>query len=546
MPLYPDFVPHTSNDSFQYFSVAENALGGYIGYTSLIHFDAERSFGVTPAPMVTFPMGYPLVITLLSLLGVSLQKAALLVNALSTAGSVLLLAWIGNRLGWSRIVRNAIVAVFAFNSTIIEYGSFAWTEPLFTAIVLAGTTLIVAARMDGGSSRWRWTVAGLTFGAAYFVRYAGLFFVLGLGFLVSFHFLASNRELAKRYAVTLVTATIFAVGGIARNIDLVGNWRGGNEKIVSNAVFPVLAKTYSALHELFIGPGFGLLRGPTAWMTGLRALLLLSLMAASIGWLICYRRAQHPGKNHNGVMTTSAGIDVCLLVGVYGACMFYAGLTSVISYGTRMFVPLLPLLVLLIGMVAHTALTTPEPPNTSGTVMRLALGASVCVYLVLNSLHFLENLRTHAQPDPSSIARIMTATNIDGMSPYSIVRNLTGPTGVIVANNGQAVGHIFQRRTVSLVGPRYSAVEWNENAVRQVAHQFNAAAVVIYVPTAAEQNDGESVPSVFVRQLTQGDAPSWMKLVYRSQELLIYSSRFDGVPENLRQYGVSPISGYFG
>ena len=77
-----------------------------------------------------------------------------------------------------------------------------------------------------------------------------------------------------------------------------------------------------------------------------------------------------------------------------------------------------------------------------------------------------------------------------------------------------------------MVGPHYSAIDWNENAVRQVAHQFNATAIVIYVPTAAQQNNGDFVPSLFIRQLTQGDAPTWMKLVYRSNELLIYAPRF--------------------
>jgi hypothetical protein len=68
-------------------------------------------------------------------------------------------------------------------------------------------------------------------------------------------------------------------------------------------------------------------------------------------------------------------------------------------------------------------------------------------------------------------------------------------------------------------------MEWKEKAVRQVVDQFNAAAIVIYVPTASEWNNKDFVPSPFVRQLAQGDAPSWMKLVYRSNELMIYAPR---------------------
>src|SRR5262245_3628126 len=73
--LQPDFVPHLSNDAFQYLSMSQNDLNGHFGYTSLVHYDPERSFGVIPAPMVHFPVGYPLAIALVSLIGIPLQNA---------------------------------------------------------------------------------------------------------------------------------------------------------------------------------------------------------------------------------------------------------------------------------------------------------------------------------------------------------------------------------------------------------------------------------------------------------------------------------------
>ena len=48
----------------------------------IVHFDAERSFGVVPAPIVTFPMGFPLVIALISRLGVAPETAASLISIL--------------------------------------------------------------------------------------------------------------------------------------------------------------------------------------------------------------------------------------------------------------------------------------------------------------------------------------------------------------------------------------------------------------------------------------------------------------------------------
>ena len=91
--------------------------------------------------------------------------------------------------------------IFVFNATMIEYGTSAMSEALFTFVVLSGVALVVAARLDTDGSQWRWAAAGLCFGAAYFVRYSGLFFVLGFALVLIRHLLASNRALAKRYAI---------------------------------------------------------------------------------------------------------------------------------------------------------------------------------------------------------------------------------------------------------------------------------------------------------------------------------------------------------
>ena len=57
-------------------------MTAFIGYSFIVHFDAERSFRVVPAPVVTFPMGFPLVIALISRLGVPPETAASLISIL--------------------------------------------------------------------------------------------------------------------------------------------------------------------------------------------------------------------------------------------------------------------------------------------------------------------------------------------------------------------------------------------------------------------------------------------------------------------------------
>jgi len=125
----------------------------------------------------------------------------------------------------------------------------------------------------------------------------------------------------------------------------------------------------------------------------------------------------------------------------------------------------------------------------------------------------------------------MDSTFVDGKTPRAAVLELADPTRVVVANYGQAVGHVLRRPTVSLVDQSYSPVEWNEKAIYDVVYQYNAAAIVIYA-------NNSFLPSPFVRQLAQGEAPSWMKLVYRSSDFLVYKP----LSRNARSNESLPIS----
>ena len=253
-----DLLRTLGQDSFQYLSVARNVLEGRFGYTSLLHFDAERSFGVVPAPMVTFPPGYPLAMALVSLAGPSLATAGLLISAISTFACVPLLAWISEELRLSRLLRNVVIAGFVGNATVIKMGSSVWSDAVFTFLVLLGVVfLTVAQRPTNKGTVSGWVAAGAAFGMAYAVRYAGLFFIVGLALVVIRHLLVSNRELGKRYAISVAVAGAFALMGITRNIALVGNWRGGNDKIVSNPLSSMLLETVRGANRLLLGPGSG-------------------------------------------------------------------------------------------------------------------------------------------------------------------------------------------------------------------------------------------------------------------------------------------------
>ncbi|HEX6267629.1 MAG TPA: hypothetical protein VFZ81_12120, partial [Burkholderiales bacterium] len=76
--------PELGNDSYQYLVTAENWRLGEPAATSIVHFDPERTHGRIPAPVTTFPPGYPLLVALLSSAGLSGEQAGVLLSALAT------------------------------------------------------------------------------------------------------------------------------------------------------------------------------------------------------------------------------------------------------------------------------------------------------------------------------------------------------------------------------------------------------------------------------------------------------------------------------
>ena len=101
-------------------------------------------------------------IALLSLAGLSLQGASLLVSVVSTVACVPLLAWIAGQFGISRLLRNVVLACFVLNGAAIQFGVAALSEALFTLVALLSLALLVAARLSRdrpmvalGSSRAR-------------------------------------------------------------------------------------------------------------------------------------------------------------------------------------------------------------------------------------------------------------------------------------------------------------------------------------------------------------------------------------------------------
>ena len=88
-----------SNDGYQYLSVVDNLSAGHGVSTNLVHFDIERAHGTIPAPLTTFPAGFPVATTVFHAMGMASQSAGVAVSLFGLALAVVLLGLTGNALG---------------------------------------------------------------------------------------------------------------------------------------------------------------------------------------------------------------------------------------------------------------------------------------------------------------------------------------------------------------------------------------------------------------------------------------------------------------
>ena len=514
--VLPDWMPLPRDDGFQYLSMAQNALHCQIGYTSIVGFDEERSFGVVPAPAVTFPAGYPLMIALVSLLGLPVEKAALLLSALSVLACLPILAWLVRRLDLSAPIRLAVLAAFAINALVTKHGATAMSDSLFTLLVLAGAALLVDASLKPGEGRrWTWLGVGLAFGAAYFVRYAGLFLAIGLALLLVRHLLARDRALLRGYALALTVAGAAVAVGVARNLVLVGSWQGGNQMAVPHELIPVVLASGQALNGIFVyGPGLSNDVATVVARVLCLGLFYLGVLILAWGYL---RRRSAPASQPPPSRVGFVVFDLLLLSVVYGAGMFYAALTSPISYGVRMFLPVLPLLFVSIGFGVDRMLRAVPRPSVLGRLARLALVASFVPYVFLN----VSGPREPPVLDMPAVAAAFDAIGPANESARDVIDRLAGADGVVLANEGHVIGYELQKRTVTLVSREFSVVDWTEPNVRAVVDGFHVSAVVI--TRGIRPGEQDDFASSFIAELASGTAPPWLQLVYRSSQILVYA-----------------------
>jgi len=498
--------PFLGNDSYQYLSVANNLIAGNGPQTSIIYFDTERSWHRVPASLTTFPPGYPAAIAFLHLAGIDPAAAGFLVSALAGILLIPLVYWGAWLLNYNGLVTRLLLLGLIGNAWYSFYSVFVLTESLFALVSTAAVLVLVTglSRKQNDRKQLAWIITGhLLIGLAYWIRYAGLF----LFGAVCLHFLLLTWRQREGVAWgglagLCVSGGIIAIG-MVRNFLYVGSWRGGNDKVVAHPWFDVLENFLLQFHHLFMGR----IAQPRLWLVDvlfmLGALALVGLALRTI------RPFCHSALSNRLVLAKS----LLMIYGlVYGIGIVYLCRTSVIDVTTRTFYPLLPCLLLTAGGLLLVLLTQCRQTLTLTLVFTLGT-----LYLVNNGYHYL----APAAPAPHQvIAERLASKSTTAVNLMTWIEQHVPPDATILANEGQAVGFLVQRKTVSLVSDRYGSSLSDEADVRRAMATYRASFIILIKD---REGDHQFVrKSFFLNGLTEGHIPPWLELAAQTPEGIIF------------------------
>jgi hypothetical protein len=388
------------------------------------------------------------------------------------------------RLGIHPAVARLGLVLLCLNQALLASASSLLSEPAFTAMTLAALLLVQSSQTEGQGSMATAAMGGAAAGATYWIRYAGVLLIAMLALLCAVRLIQRRWPQFVRGAVSFVTAFLCLAPLLARNEMLVGSCRG---YITKDAFHPAgIGKVYVvSMYHLFFGSGLMLQTAPFVAVC-----------------LVCVVALGGAAARRQGRPLPISGSILALYAAVYTAGMIYLGVASDITFGGRMFIPLLPVVVLL-----GAAVFTRWPPAMGPARVITMASILVIAYGVSNLIG-------------SSLTET-AARHLDVQSAISgkLRAILDSDPGVLVSADGQAVGYGLGRPVVGLVGTNHGNTRWTEQDVARVMLRYGSCHLLLFPGTNTD--DGQQT-SPFLSSLAAGRHPSWLRLEAENDRAILY------------------------
>lgn len=509
----PSFI--TIDGAF-FVSAAKNLASGQGFATSIVWSDEAYLLGGMPASQTNNPPGYPLLIALVSRLGVDPPYAAFLVSLLSFGGIPLIVYEILRTAGHTPLRSFAISAVWLA-------APFAWfnvlgcmSEMSFAMLTLVSLRCAMQSERDPGP-RDLWLLAsGTVAGLAFTVRYQGVFYVISLGLFFLLRVVRQrDRQSARALILVAGPASVFVLFLFLRNYLLTGKLEGG------------LIPEHRSLLEVLrtAGWAFGGLSGFTesGLLGGDVPEVMFVIVAAAglvggvwwIGRLRIDRSALRAALAKTHVSFSLAYVTVSVILIVEGAQNYATG-----NIGPRYLLVLIPFGLLClaegVGLVGFA-------PRRSwhARAARLWLGAAVVVLVAGQVNVFHRHWQTLTQGNPYRTIRDVLQRPLAGETLVQFLRDRVTTASPLLGNEAQLLGAVLDRPVLGLTQASYTRRVWTEDQVSRLVASYGVAYVAFF-PDLFDPTHPENRNRPFFHQLERGEVPAWLMAIVVAPDVRLY------------------------
>ncbi len=494
-----------SNDGAEYLSVARNLRSGRGLVTSILYYDEHHRLAGVPVPQTVFPPGFPILIAATSLLGLPMDRAALVVDLCCYQLVALLVYRIARRNGGSP--RAASVLAVLWLLTVLAWNSVLWraSEMPFILLTLVSAAFLLDDSM--GSMVW----AGSAAAAGLLVRYAGVFWIVAAGLWLCVDLLRPRRARAAacRLVAFGVLPGLTALSLFLRNHFLVGDAKGGNPFVAQRGPLTALRSAARVVGDL---SGFSL--GGLAERRPAELVVVACLLACLVAAGMRLRRETSAASKTPEAARTPFASLAMTYIGASLVLLVYLEMTTNVGQDGRLLLPLLPFVLLLAPAGVAVLAGGPKAESRIGLV-----AAGVFLWgqaTLLPSSRVREARATRYATVRDSFERLVADGALapwEGASP-------------ILTNEPHLLGEASGGPVLGLTGPPYAAQVWTTERVRELAAK-KGVRYLLFFPLPKGQTMAGSRAGFF-ESLASPDPPPWLVPLRLEPSAILYSVVSEG------------------
>jgi hypothetical protein len=512
------------NDSAQHLSVAQNLLAGKGLSTSLLFYDEHFEQRRLPAAQTIWPPGYPLLLAALIWCGMSGVTAIVLIGSLTHVAACIVLFSLLRRLQIRPAIAFFAALVWAVWTTELGLLNRGYTEPAFILCTLLATySQLRAQSAPDSKTHFRWLIGcGAWLGVSFLIRYIGIIAVAAGIAAVALATLINRRQLRPAIVdagcVALVP-TILIGAVFVRNWFITRTMTGWPEIYIERDVIGAIKALVWAIRYQLIG-------APTVpdsfWSVGV---VLIAGATAGAVWLALNM------KDVRRIQWSIGAIPVALFSAIYilasvAFLVWLAAKRNAALLEWRYLVPLVPFALVLLAIFAEAISSTTRSSRARRIAWTL-MSIWVCAVLIGQYLAVeiaLDNkwLDRRAQSLQGSLGTQLGSA--DAITIGELLRKEASESSPILSNEGQGLGLMLERPTLTLSPRTFVNAIWDSVTVRELIDDYHVRWIAFF-PALFDPADVENRNRPFFISLASGDAPPWLEQITKTEYLHLYRVR---------------------